>query len=128
MSTTTKAVLWWCRSGHTIVVADHLEVTAAWCPRDGHKGTNEMKPRALFPSWGPPTPPEGEGRRCCSTYPDEGHDAHCRYGRSQEVASSTEVSRDGHSTPLDSATALAPTESVVPGASHPRDERSEVLS
>lgn len=71
--------LWWCRAGHTETAPkDAVEV---WCGRGGHRGTNQMKRRDLFPNWGPEVPAPNDGRRCCSTYQDAPHEDRCRYAR-----------------------------------------------
>lgn len=70
-------VLWVCKQGHFTLASPAL--TGVWCPAEGHPSSNAMKPRDLFPSWGPAEPPEGIGRRCCRSYPTEAHRDGCRH-------------------------------------------------
>lgn len=44
-------VTWWCKEGHELQV--HPGATAVWCGLAGHKRTNAMRPKDLFPNWGP---------------------------------------------------------------------------
>lgn len=49
--TKPEFITWWCRCGNEISAReDALEV---WCPLAGHRGTNAMKPKHLYPHWGP---------------------------------------------------------------------------
>lgn len=79
MKLKTNEELWWCRAGHALAVIKGT--TEAFCPKPGHRGTNEMKSRALYPSWGPDEPPTGEGRLCCRSYHDEPHVYPCRFSK-----------------------------------------------
>lgn len=46
----TEFVVWWCKDGHELKA--HPGATAVWCGLAGHKGTNEMRQKEIFPSWG----------------------------------------------------------------------------
>lgn len=44
-----EMVTWHCRGGHELSAPSNA--TGVWCPRAGHRGTNAMKPKDLFPKW-----------------------------------------------------------------------------
>jgi len=42
-------VTWHCRDGHELNA--HPKATGVWCPEAGHKGTNAMRRKDLYPNW-----------------------------------------------------------------------------
>jgi hypothetical protein len=44
-----EMVPWHCPEGHELSAP--ANATGVWCNRSGHRGTNAMKPKHLYPKW-----------------------------------------------------------------------------
>lgn len=47
--TAGEFVAWHCREGHELNA--HPDAVDVWCGEGGHRGTNRMKRKDLYPNW-----------------------------------------------------------------------------